>query len=321
MAFADSAEAVRNALLRAAYGGGPGDAAPFLPTAGSVVGTALSINVTRIQQQLASTWGVAGFVDPFLLPDSLATASDVQGAIGAAPPGYSATALHDTPRGLRYWLGDVEIETRFRVAHSRTYTATVGALARLPTGHPDSPHDFIDVSAGDAQLDLEGQLTQELRVGRLWLNAAARLGVQLAGERERRVGVIDDVLLPRAGTALLDWDPGDYVAVDVAPLFRFTPRFAAGLTFGWWSQGEHRYSYRSAQDSLAIETALGVPRAASLLDAGTGFSQIRVGGAVTFAGPVLEGSFVIERVVSVTGGFAPAVTSFRVVLRAWRQLF
>ncbi len=320
-AFADSAEAIRDALRRAAYGGGPGDAAPFLPTTTSAVGVALGTNLTRIQQQFAVTWGVGGFDDPFLLPGPRATADSVQDMMAAVPPGFTAARFRDTPSRLRFWLGDVEVEARFRAVHSKAYTATIGAMARLPTGHPDSPHDFVDLSAGDAQLDLEGQLTQELRVGRLWLNAAARLGVQTPGERERRVGPVTDILLPRAATAVLEWDPGDYFVLDVAPLYRFNPYFAAGLTFGWSTQGEDRYTYRSAQDSVAIETAMGVPLAASLLNAGTDISRVRLGGAVTFTGPVFEGSFVFEKVINASGGWTPAQTRVRLVMRAMYQLF
>lgn len=321
IAFADSAEAVRDALRRAAYGGGPSDAAPYLPTATSTIGIALGANVTRIQQEFSGTWGVAGFAGTFALPGQRATADTIQDVTAAAPPGYAAARFRDTPEHLRFWLGDVELQARFRAVHTRSYTATIGALARLPTGHPDSPNDFIDLSAGDAQLDLEGELTQELRVGPLWLHAAARAGVQSKGERERRVGPGTDVLLARGATALLNWDPGDYFVLDVAPLIRLHPNFAAGLTIGWSTQGEDRYSYRSEEDSLAVEAELGAPVAANLLDAGTGISRVRLGGAVTFVGPVFEGSFVVEKVVNASGGWTAAQTRFRLVMRATHRLF
>lgn len=321
IAFADSAEAVRDALRRAAYGGGPSDAAPYLPTVTSTIGIALGANVARIQNQFSTTWGVPGFGETFLLPTPLATAAGVQSVTDAFPPGYAAAQFRDTPERLRFWLGDVEVQARFRAVHTRSYTATIGALARLPTGHPDSPNDFIDLAAGDAQLDLEGELTQELRVGPLWLNAAARAGVQTKGERERRVGPGTDVLLARGATALLNWDPGNYFVLDVAPLVRLHPNFAAGLTVGWSTQGDDRYSYRSEEDSVAVEAELGTPVTANLLDAGTGISRVRLGGAVTFVGPVFEGSFVIERVVNASGGWTAAQTRFRLVMRATHRLF
>lgn len=319
-AFADSARDVRAALRRSAYGAGPGDAAPLLPTSASVGGVAIGINVDRIQQQLAVTWGVTGFTADFLLPTARATATDINALLGDSI-GYGAAFFRDTRRGLRFWLGDVELGVRFRLANGTRYAATVGGLVRLPTGHPDSPHDLVDLSAGDGQLDIEGELTQELTAGRLWLNAAVRVGVQTPGERARRVAPPTVILVPRGATALLNWNPGDYVQIDVAPLYRFSPQFAAGVTLGWSAQSEDRYSYLGAQDSLAVATSLGAPVAASVLDAGTGLRRARVGGALTYAGPVVEGSVVLERVVSGRGGTTPALTSFRIVLRTRYRLF
>lgn len=321
-AFADTASAVRDALLRAAFGAGPGDAAPFLPTAGSTAGVAIGANVTRLQQQFATTWSIAGFSAQFLLPTLRAVPGDVQAMVFDTSPGYGFAALQGTRRALRFWLGDVEVAARYQLVRTAGYTATIGALARLPTGHQESPHDLLDLAAGDGQLDLEGELTQELTLGgRLWVNAALRVGVQQAGERDRRVGPGAAIFVPRGATARLAWDPGDYAIIDVAPLYRFSPHFAAGLTFGWSAQGEDRYTYRTVQDSTTVEGATGTPVPASVLNAGTAIRQARVGGAVTFTGPVVEGSFVVERVVSGRGGPTPALTSFRIVLRTSRRLF
>lgn len=329
-AFADSARNVRAALRRAAYGAGPGDAAPLLPTAASTGGIAISTNLDRIQQELAATWGVAGFTADFLLPTARASATDVQTLLVDSESGWGAAPFTDTRSRLRFWLGDVEVEARWNVANSRRYAATVGALVRLPTGHLDSPHDLIDLSAGDGQTDVEGQLTQELRAGRLWLNAAVRIGVQLPGQRERRLGPAGTVLVPRGATALLDWDPGDYWQVDVAPLYRLNPHFAAGLTLGFSTEGRSDYTFRTAADSIAVETAMGGPIPAAILNGASGWSRLRLGGAVTYTGPVVEGSFVVERVVSGeslgnsipgSGEPTPAATSFRLVLRTSRRLF
>jgi hypothetical protein len=328
-AFADSARNVRTALRRAAYGEGPGDAAPLLPTAASTGGIAIGTNLDRIQQALATTWGVPGFSDDFLLPAARASATDFQTLLVDSESGWGAAPFTDTRSRLRFWLGDIEVEARWNVANTRRYAATVGALVRLPTGHLDSPHDFVDLSAGDGQTDVEGQLTQELRAGPLWLNAALRVGVQLPGQRERRLGPVGTVLIPRGATALLDWDPGDYWQVDVAPLYRLNPRFAAGLTLGFSTEGRGDYTFRTAADSLAVEAAMGFPLSPAGLNGATGSSRLRLGGAVTYTGPVVEGSFVVERVVSGhplgsaipgSGAPTPAATSFRIVLRTSRRL-
>ena len=321
-AFADSATAVRGALYRATYGASGADAAPFLPTATSFAGVALDNNVTRIQQRFVAGFGVVGFTQNYLLPDDRVSVTDVSAILLDPNAGFGATPIQDTRRALRYWLGDVELQARYGLVKSRHYAATVGALVRLPTGHQESAHNFFDLSTGDHQLDLEAELTQEAIVGsRLWLNAAVRLGRQQAGTRQRRVGPPGAVLLPAGTAALLDWDPGDYIALDAAPLYRFTPQFAVGLTAGYYTQSRDRYTYRSATDSLAVAAALGAPTAAGVLDVGTAFRHGRLGSTVTFAAANVEGSLSIERVITARGAAVPSETRFRIVMRTSLQLF
>jgi hypothetical protein len=321
-AFADSAGLVRVALFRAAYGLGTGDAAPFLPIAGSAAGAAIAGNLTRIQQRFATAFGVGGFSDPYLLPTDLMTSGDMSALMLNPDVGFGAAPLADTRRGLRYWLGDVEIGARFGVVSGAHYSLTAGALVRLATGHQDSPHNLLDLEAGDHQVDVEGEVTQAAVIGgRLWLNLGARIGLQQAGARARRVTPADLPLVPRGAAALLSWDPGDYVMLDFAPLYRFTPQFGAGLTVGYYRRGADRYAYRAPQDSLAVSTALGTPTPAGVLDGGTAERRLRLGGAVTFSGPVVEGSFSVERVISARGAAVPAQTVFRLVMRTNVPLF
>jgi hypothetical protein len=228
---------------------------------------------------------------------------------------YDFAPIRNTPRRLRYFPGDAELEAKYRLFVAPTYAASVALVLRFPTGHQDSPHDLFDISTGDHQTDIEAQVAQELIVAnRLWLNVMVRAARQRPGTRERRVGPQDSLLLPRANTALLRWTPGDYVAIDIAPLYRFTPHFGAGFTAGYWTRKRDRYAYRSAADSIP-----GIP--ASALDAGTSERWLRLGGAVTYVGPDMEGSFSIEQTVSGAGGRVPAATVFRVVMRTSRWPF
>jgi hypothetical protein len=71
---------------------------------------------------------------------------------------------------------------------------------------------------------------------------------------------------------------------------------------------------------VALAARLGAPTPASVLDAGTAERRLRLGVAVTYVGPVLEGGFSIEQTVSGAGG-APAATVYRIVLRTARRLF
>ena len=239
-----------------------------------------------------------------------------------ADPTYAFAPVQNTPRHLRYFAGDFEVAAKYRLVVGTNSATRIGFLARLPTGHQESPHDLFDIPTGDHQTDLEIQGTQELVVaGRLWLNAAVRAGRQLAGTRERRVGPHTTSLIPRAATARLDWRPGDYAAVDVAPMYRFHPSFGFGVSAGYWTKRRDRYAYRSAQDSIDVATQLGAPVAAGVLDAGTSQRWLRLGVVMTYAAPEVEGSFSLERTVSASGGRVPAATVFRVVMRTSRWPF
>ena len=320
MAFLAEARGVRDALNRSTYGPG---GAPFLPRADTDGGAGIDANVARIQQELTATWGVGGFVQTFLLPVDTLDAARFDAALADPNTGFGVAPFTTTPRRLRFWPGDAEVGARFRLARGPVYNATVGALVRLPTGHVDSPNDAIDLPAGDGQTDFEGQLVQELLVARrLWLNVNVRAGIQRPGARERRVGSPLAFLLPPGATARTEWDPGDYVALDLAPLYRFSEFFAAGFTIGYLARGLDRSTFATPQDSIDVATRLGGPVSAAVLDAGTDWRRTRVGLALTYLGPDMDAGFSIERTVSVVGAApVPAATVFRIVLRAAPRLF
>jgi hypothetical protein len=235
---------------------------------------------------------------------------------------YAFAPIENTRRHLRYFPGDFEVGAKHRLFVAANAATTVGFVARLPTGHQDSPHDLFDVATGDHQTDLEIQATQELIVARrLWFNAAVRAGTQLVGARERRVGPHTRLLIPYAATARLNWRPGNYAAIDVAPMYRFHPNFGFGVSAGYWTKQRDRYSYRSPQDSIDVATRLGSPVAAGVLDAGTSQRWLRLGVVMTYAVPEVEGSFSLERTVTGSGGRVPAATVFRVVMRTSRWPF
>jgi hypothetical protein len=236
---------------------------------------------------------------------------------------YAFAPLANTRRGLHYFPGDAELQAKIRLVPGRgPYAAAAQLVVRLPTGHLDSPRDLFDLPTGDHQTDLELGIVQELTLARLiWLNVSVRGGRQRPGTRVRRVAPQTTPLVPRVATAALVWDPGDYAAVDVAPLLRLSGSFGVGLTLGYWTTKRDRYTYRSAQDSIAVATRLGAPAPASLLDGGTAERRLRLGAAVTYVGPNGEGGLSIEQTVSGAGASVPAGTVFRIVLRTSRWPF
>ena len=58
-----------------------------------------------------------------------------------------------------------------------------------------------------------------------------------------------------------------------------------------------------------------------MLEQGTAQRSLRVGLAVTYAGPRVEGGFTVEQTVSAQGGQVPAATVFRMVMRVDWPLF
>ena len=235
---------------------------------------------------------------------------------------YALEPVVGTSRRRHFFAGDVEVNAKYRMLELRNYALSGAVVVRLPTGHQDSPNNLFDLSTGDHQTDIELQVAQELTLfDRLWLNVLVRGARQQPGTRERRVGPQSVLLIPHAALATLNWDPGDYVGVDVAPMLRFAKTFAVGFTAGYWTQQRDRYTYRSPQDSIDVATGLGTPVSAAVLDAGTALRWTRLGVAMTYAGADVEGSFSVEQTVSGSGGRVPVATVFRIVMRTSRWPF
>jgi hypothetical protein len=310
---------VRDALHSTVYGVAQTQVgSPFMPLDSSAAGRGIDTAVARIRRDM-SAFGVAGFDTTFLLPTDTLSTVQVQAALVDSAIGFGYNRI-PFRNGFRYGLGDVELGAKYRLFGGAHYAAALKALVRLPTGAQDSDDELLAQSIGDHQTDLEGQLTQEVTAGPLWLNLAVRGAVQRPGTRVRRVAPPDAFLVPAAATATLRWDPGDYVGVDVAPLVRLASEFAAGFTAGYWTKQRDHYAFQSPQDSVALATRLGAPIAASVLDAGTAERRLRLGFAVTYHGPTVEGGFSIEQTVS-GRGLVPAATLYRLVLRTSRKLF
>jgi hypothetical protein len=252
-------------------------------------------------------------------PDSTADSANAALDSLLADSTYALAPIGNTRRGHRFFPGDAEVQAKVRLWAG---SAVVG-LVRLPTGHLDSPQDLFDLSSGDHQTDVELGVIQEVTVlRRLWLNLSVRGTQQRPGMRSRRVATQDSMLVPIAALSNLRWDPGDALAVDIAPMYRFNQHFAVGVTLGYFTKKRDRYTFASPADSVALATRLGSPRSASVLDAGTSERRVRIGAAVTYVGPSAEGGFSFEQTVSgYGGGVIPVTTVLRIVMRTSRWPF
>jgi len=304
--------------------GQPGTPAHYLPIASSDAGRQITALMTSLQQTLADSFQVSAFTNnPFLLPEEAsADPVDIAALYGARTDSLALAPYGDTPRRLRFFAGDVEVQAKMRLLARDDAALAAAVVVRLPTGHQESPNDPFDISTGDHQTDLEGRLTGEVTLlNRIWLNGSVRAARQLPGSRYRRVGPPDDPFLLPTTPAHLRWDPGDYVALDVAPMFRFSRRFAVGVTVSYYAQRQDHYSFFSVADSTNYITQIGGPADVRVLDAGTAIRQTRLGFAVTYAGPRLEGGFSVQQTVSGAGGLVPVATVFRIVMRQTILLF
>jgi hypothetical protein len=313
---------VFTALHEMAYGvGQPGSpGSPLMPLDSTAAGRGIDTTVARIGREMASaSFMLTGLSGPFLLPTDSLTGDLVAAAIvdSAIGFGYTNRPFRDD---FHYGLGDMELGAKYRFLAGAHYRAALAALVRLPTSAPDSGSDLLRQTPGEHRFDLEGQLTQELLAGPVWLNVAIRAGRARAGTRVRRVAPPDAFLVPAAATSPLRWEPGDYLGVDVAPLLQLAPEFAAGFTAGFWTKARDHYAFQSPQDSVALATRLGAPTAANVLDQGTSERRVRLGFAATYHGPTLEGGFSVEQTVS-GAERVPGATVYRLVLRLVRRLF
>ena len=237
-------------------------------------------------------------------------------------PTYAFDPLISTRKRLMYWPGDPEFEAKYRFLESPTYAVSAAFVARLGWAHQDSPNNLFDLSSGDDQTDMEFQGAGELLLfDHLWLNGLLRAGRQMPGTRSRRVGPQDELLLPAAALATLNWDPGDYARLDFAPMIKLGGEYAFGFTWGYYNKAQDRYTYQSAQDSIDIATRLGAPVSASVLNAGTDWRWTRLGIAMTYRSRYYEGSMSLESTVSGRGVLLPAASVFRILMRTSRWPF
>ncbi len=235
---------------------------------------------------------------------------------------YRFDPLISTRPGLKYWPGDPEFQVKYRFLESRTYAASAAVVMRLGWAHQDSPNNLFDLSSGDDQTDLEFQGAGELLLfDKLWLNGLLRAGKQMPGTRGRRIGPQEELLLPHAALATLNWDPGDFARLDFAPMIKLSGEYAFGFTVGYYRQQQDRYSYRTAQDSIDVATHLGAPISASVLNAGTDWHRTRLGIAMTYRSRDYEGGMSLESTVSAWGALLPSASVFRILMRISRWPF
>lgn len=223
----------------------------FAPLGWSPAGMALQARLSAIAMAFEAA-GVPGVPDTVPLADALLTPEDFLSLV--ADPAYGIAATNPLGQWRGHWsLGDIEVRADARLLESgkpegsRHFVAGAGVLVRLPTGTQDDPANFIDAATGDAQTDVElrGWLNGRWRGGfGVW--ADIRYGIQLKGTTERRVFDPDVTFAPLSSQVKLDWDPGDYRFVELAPWYRVAESMTLLAGYRYRSKGRDAFSVAAA---------------------------------------------------------------------------
>jgi hypothetical protein len=307
-------------------------ASPFFPVEGSAAATSLGAATSTLDADLVSA-GLAGIGVPMAFAEEWVAAEDFASLSAIAGFGVQGAPLGDI-RSL--WnAGDLEVSASVRLlegalrdsaslAPRLTYRLIGTVLGRLPTGVTDNPDFFLDVGTGDGQADIEGRLLGELTVGRrLGVRGAALYGIQMSRTLVRRVAPPEQVLAPLSSRHLVEWDPGSYFGLELAPSYRLGPELSVGA--------EYRI-YRKYRDTYTLTgTSVGAGVDPVVLQVESGITVHHVGGILRYdtVARRMSGELItplqvhlrISRAVAGGGGQTPVTTRLEFGIRLFRRFW
>ncbi len=235
---------------------------PFFPLAGSTTATSLAQASTSLSGDLVAA-GLPGIAAPMVFATQRVTEQEFLTLPGAPYSGVLGTPLGGI-RGL-WQAGDVEVTATVRLleggrpsAEQPTpqlrYGLLATLLARLPTGSVDDPDVFLDVGTGDRQPDFEGRLRGSLVWrGRFGVLGGARYGIQRPRTLIRRVALPETVLAPLTTRHLVEWTPGAYWGLEVAPAFRVSEELSLGAEYRVLRKYRDEYELAGASVGAAVD--------------------------------------------------------------------
>jgi hypothetical protein len=247
-------------------------ASPFFPVAGSGAATSLTQATTTLDADLVAA-GLPGIGAPMVFATERVDEQDFLLLPATLASGVTGQPLGSV-RGI-WQAGDVEVSATVRLLESGPrradepaprlrYSVLATLLGRLPTGHVDDPDIFLDVGTGDGQPDLEARLRGAVTIGdRIGVLGGARYGIQRPRTLVRRVAPPEVVLAPLSTRHLLEWTPGAYWGLELAPGFRFSDELSVAAEYRVFRKYRDEYELTGASvgapvDPLVLEEESGV---------------------------------------------------------------
>ncbi|MGE0160629.1 MAG: hypothetical protein AB7T31_14565 [Gemmatimonadales bacterium] len=323
-ALADRASGFRSSAATA-Y-----SASALFPLATSATGAALAQSVATLSADMAAE-GLSGIGTA--MPFATQTITEADFWTLPSTPG-SGLAYADALGSIKapWHVGDMEVTATVRLLGGAADTSATGAaftarvlataLVRLPTGWTDEPDIALDIGTGDGQTDFEGRLLAELTAGsHFGLQLGGRYGIQRPRTLVRRVAAPETVLAPASTRRLVEWEPGAYVGVEVAPVWRFTDELNL--------VAEYRAFRKSRDTYRTVDSALGGPLDTSVLEEESGITLHEVGGSLRYStlGRLAAGVRPIEahlrvmHAVAGGGGQTPVTTQVELGVRLFRRIW
>jgi len=298
----------------------------LFPFTASGTATALSQSVATLSADLVAA-GLSGIGAAMPFATQRVTEADFW-ALPLNPRLGYATPLGSVK--APWYAGDTEVTATVRLLGSEADPAAPSsfgmdllatALVRLPTGAVDDPDVLLDIGAGDGQTDFEGRLLARLTAGPLGLHVGGRYGVQRSRTLVRRVTPPEMILAPASTRQLLEWEPGAYFGVEIAPVWRFTDEL--NLVAEYRGFRKFRDGYQLVDPSTGGSLDLGV------LEQESGVTLHEIGGSLRYdtLGRLSSGvrpiqaHFRILHAVAGGGGQTPVTTQIELGVRLFRRFW
>ena len=300
--------------------------APFIPTAGSPTGLAISDTLSTLQNTLSSL-GIGAFTSAPALATTALTQAEFDNLLTAPGGPVRGFPLRDATLNL---LGDIEGGVSYLLA-DRWYQngvpggfrAALTGTMRFPTGETDRPENFLDIGTGTGHFAARVGGTVDVGRGRFGSRLTASYEHSFAAVEDRRVAG-PATPIPFATTLRsVRRTPGGLLDLSVAPFFRLGSTLAVTGGFRYRRHGQDDVAFASGNDSLP-----GIDP--SVMAEATDWSVTSFLAGVTYMSPAsmdlarpgfpVEASWTVEGPLSGSGGIVAKERVMRVQLRMYLKL-